>query len=310
MKLIPKAVSMKAARHLLVGKKNSPAILFGVGVAGVIGSTVLACRATLKLEEVLDKAQSDLEIANKLAVAVVEGEDVEYSNSDKNRDTAVIYARGIISVGKLYAPAVILGVGSISALTASHNILTKRNIALTAAYTAVDRAFNEYRERVVEKYGEDQDRIFRYDTEKVEIVNENGKKVVVDRAGPGAASMYARFFDPLSTEWNKESEYNMVFLRCQQNYANDLLKARGHVFLNDVYDMLGLPRSSAGSVVGWVISYDHDNYIDFGIFQGDNAAARDFVNGRENSILLDFNVDGVIYDKIDEAKRGEVAWQS
>jgi hypothetical protein len=64
--------------------------------------------------------------------------------------------------------------------------------------------------------------------------------------------------------------------------------------------MLGIDRSKAGSVVGWVITKEGtgDNFIDFGVFDGDNPRARDFVNGREGSILLDFNVDGVIYDKI------------
>lgn len=303
MKLIPNAITARCGRQALVASKHSPALLFGVGVAGVIGSTVLACRATLKLSDVFDEAQNNLEIANSII-------DEEYTENDRKKDVTLIYVQSAVKVGTLYAPSLLLGAASISALTASHTILTRRNVALTAAYAAIERSFNDYRDRVIAKYGEDQDREFRYETEQVEIEDSKGKKKQVTRAAPGAESMYARFFDPLSTSWNKEPEYNLLFLRAQQNYANDLLKSRGHLFLNEVYNMLGIPHSQAGAVVGWVISDDGDNFVDFGIFEGDNQVARDFVNGREGSILLDFNVDGVIWDKIPDRKRGSLAWQS
>ena len=183
-------------------------------------------------------------------------------------------------------------------------------MALTAAYAAVDEAFKRYRERVVEKYGEEEDRNLRYESEEIEYIDEKGKtKKVLRASDENEHSMYARFFDEYSPSWSKEPEYNYVFLRCQQNWANDMLRARGHLFLNEVYDMLGINRSRAGSVVGWLIGDEGDNQIDFGIFDPNNESARDFVNGREGSILLDFNVDGVIYDKIRE--HGErLRWQS
>lgn len=108
-------------------------------------------------------------------------------------------------------------------------------------------------------------------------------------------SPYARFFDEASANWVKDPEINHIFVQCQQNFANNLLIARGHLFLNEVYDMLGIDRSSAGQVVGWVISGDGDNFVDFGMFEAHSAR---FVNGYERSILLDFNVDGVVVDKI------------
>ena len=91
-----------------------------------------------------------------------------------------------------------------------------------------------------------------------------------------------------------------MFLRKQQEWANELLKSRGHVFLNEVYDMLGIPRTKSGQIVGWVYNSNDeysDNYIDFGVYDG-GARSRAFVNGYEKAILLDFNVDGVIYDLI------------
>ena len=84
----------------------------------------------------------------------------------------------------------------------------------------------------------------------------------------------------------------------QQTFFNDLLLSRGHLFLNEVYDQIGIDRTKAGQVVGWVVSKDGDNFVDFGLFDGSTQEKRMFVNGHENSVLLDFNVDGVIYDKI------------
>lgn len=304
MKLIPAGVAQALARRALVVDKHSPQLLFGAGVVGMVGSTVLACRATLKLDEVLEKAEHDLGIARTL-------EHREYTETDRSKDVSIIYVRTTGEIVKLYGPAIALGAVSIAALAQSNNILNKRNAALGAAYAALDRGFAEYRQRVVDKYGEEEDRNFRYGSRSVEIIEaETGKKKKVVRVGLDEPSIYARFFDPLSTNWSKEPEYNLIFLKGQQNYANDLLRARGHVFLNEVYDMLGIPRSKAGSVVGWIISGSNtDNYIDFGIFSSpDDYAIRDFVNGREGSILLDFNVDGVIYDKIDTPSEN-VSWQ-
>lgn len=112
------------------------------------------------------------------------------------------------------------------------------------------------------------------------------------------ASYYARFFDEGCTGWTKDSEFNLIFLKQQQNYANELLRKKGHLFLNEVYDMLGIPRTKAGQMVGWIYNEKNpigDNFVDFGI---NNARNKDFVNGYERIILLDFNVDGEILDLI------------
>lgn len=294
MKLVPEVIGRTIARNALLAQKASPEVLLVAGIAGMVGSTVLACRATLKMETVLDEAKDKLETAKTL-------EHAEYSEKDRSRDISLIYFQSSVKVIRLYAPAIIVGGISIYALTSSNRILTKRNAALTAAYGALERGFSQYRARVVDKYGEEEDRNLRYGSEQVEIVDEEtGKRKTVTRVGPGDPSIYARFFDPVSSSWSKEPEYNMIFLKCQQNYANDLLRSRGHIFLNEVYDMLGLERSKAGAVVGWVLSKngETDNFVNFGVFDGREQVARDFVNGREGAILLDFNVDGVIYDKL------------
>lgn len=291
MSLVPEVIGRQVARNALHLQKVSPGVLLGAGIVGMVGSTVLACRATLKVDTVMDEAKTKLDMAKNL-------DHPQYSEKDRSRDITLIYFQTGVKTVRLYAPAIIVGVISIYALRSSHNILTRRNVALTAAYGALDKGFREYRGRVVEKYGEDQDRDFRYGTEKVEIVSPEGKKELVTRVSREVPSIYARFFDETSPSWNKEPEYNLVFLQCQQNHANDILRSRGHLFLNEVYKELGLEHSREGAVVGWVLSPEGDNFVDFGIFHGEEQVVRDFVNGHERSILLDFNVDGVIYDKI------------
>lgn len=305
MKFVPDSIGRSVAGLVLQGQKHSPALLFGAGVVSMVGSTVLACRATLKLNEVLDQAEHDLSAANEVRDEYPE----KYSENDKKKDVALIYARGFSGVIKLYGPAVVVGGIGIACLTKSQSILKERNAALTAAYIAVDTAFKRYRKRVVEKYGEDEDRHFRHGQEKIDIIDEEtGKVISTVRADkdeePGG---YARWFDEESSRNYTAppfDEYNWAFLRNQQNWANDMLRSRGHLFLNEVYGLVGLDHTSAGSIVGWVYDRENDrgdNYVDFGCWgQKDDRQPLDFYNGREFGILLDFNVDGPIWDLIDK----------
>lgn len=286
----------------LLTKKYSPEILIGIGVVGVVTSTVMACKATRKVDGLLDGHR---EILNEIKYAKATVEESVYSEHDLKKDIAITYIQTGKELVKLYGPAVSLGAASICCILGAHNIMKKRNVALMAAYKAVEQGFNNYRSRVIEELGEEKDRQFRHGIrqEQVTVIeeDEDGKKKKVKKTietiDPNGISVYARFFDEASPQWSKTPEYNMIFLKCQQNYANDLLHARGHVFLNEVYDLIGIPRSQAGAVVGWCLG-EGDNFIDFGIYDFDNARGHDFVNGYERSILLDFNVDGVIYDMI------------
>lgn len=300
MNAVPVAVSRTIARNTLLLKKNSPEILFGVGVVSMVGSTVAACRATLKMTQVLEDAQEKLAMANDL-------EHEDYSEKDRSNDIRIVRIQTGYKIVKLYGPPVLLGVVGIACLTKSHRILTERNVALAAAYTALEKGFNEYRARVISKYGEEEDRDLRYGTRTLAVEDEKGKKKTVTRVSPSEPSIYSVFFDEGSSNWNRDPEYNRIFLLCQQNYWNDILRTRGHVFLNEVYRELGLPHTKAGAVVGWLYHGNGDNHISFGVFEDPetkDARIRDFVNGYEGSVLLDFNVDGVIYDKI-----GEKPWQ-
>lgn len=289
-------------------KKHSPEILLGAGIVGTVVSAVIACRATTKLDSVLSKAKTDINTVHH----VVENPDIlppeeTYTQEDAKKDLAIIYAKTGVDIAKLYAPAVILGALSITSILASHNILNKRNVALAAAYATVDNGFKEYRNRVIERFGKELDKELKYNIKAKEVeetvVQEDGTESTVKKtvytAETNENSEYARFFDEYCAGWTKDSEYNLTYLNLQQSQANKMLQERGYLFLNDVYEMLGIPKTKAGQIVGWVYDEKHpvgDNYVDFGIYDVHNERKRAFVNGYERSILLDFNVDGNILD--------------
>ena len=286
-------------------KKHSPEILIVAGIAGVVTSAVMACKATTKINDILDQTKEEVGKVNDALDNEKIPEDV-YSKEDAKKDLAIIYIQTGVKLVKLYGPSLILGALSITSILASNNILRKRNVALAAAYATIDNSFKEYRGRVIERFGKDLDRELKYNIKAKEIsettVDENGKETTVTKTVPVVESEepsdYARFFCEGCAGWTKDPEMNLVFLKQQQNWANELLKTRGHLFLNEVYDMLGIERSKAGQVVGWVYDEtnpDCDNYVDFGIYDIYNERKRAFVNGWERSILLDFNVDGDIY---------------
>ena len=288
-----------------VVEKHSPEILAGVGVVGVVASTVMACKATMKLNDILEESK---ETRDK--IKEVESNpryEEQYSHEDAKKDLTINYTQTAMKIAKLYAPAVILGSASLGCLLASNDILRKRNAALSAAYMTVDKSFKEYRQRVVDRFGEEVEKEIRYNIKAEEVtstvVTEDGSETTVTETvktmDPNLYSDYAKFFDEASPYWQKDPEYNLMFLKSQQQYATDLLRARGRLFLNEVYDMLGIEKTKAGQIVGWVYNPTNpigDNFVDFGIFDMSKERVRAFVNGYEPNILLDFNVDGNIWD--------------
>jgi hypothetical protein len=297
--LAKNVVTSKVARQALVAQKHSPTLLFGAGVIGVVTSTVWACKATLELETLLmDNAQQRGRVDEALEISRIDGDD-KYTEKNAQRDRAVLKVRAAVSLINLYRGPLALGALSICALGGSHVILNNRNAGLVAAYATLDKGFSEYRARVAEEFGTDRELELRHGVKEVEVAvdTENGTEVQVQRQAIGG-SIYARWFDETNRNFNKyRPELNRFTVQCQQQYANDQLKARGHIFLNEVYDMLGMDRTKEGAVVGWVKGVGND-YVDFGVFQGDLQAAKEFVLGQNGAILLDFNVCGPIYDKI------------
>lgn len=289
---IKNIVTSKVGRQLLLAQKHSPVLLFGAGVVGVVATAVMASRATLKIDDILNDHDDTMEKIESF-------EHADYTDQARQKDKVLLYCNTGLRLARVYAPAVFIGGVSIAALTGSHVILTKRQAAIGAAYAVLDRSFRSYRERVVKELGVDKEREFLYDTDERQVVvsTEDGPVTKTLKHRKTSISPYARIFDEGNRNWVGNYNYNQMFISCQQKWANDLLHARGHVFLNEVYDMLGMERSREGAVVGWIRGHG-DDYIDFGVFDDDIHAGLLFVNGDEPSVILDFNVDGIIWDKI------------
>lgn len=299
---IMKSVNGMASKTVMKLKKHSPEILVVAGIAGTVVSAVLACKATTKVAEILDETKGTLDTIHEgMETGAINGQ--EYTTEDGKKDTVVVYAQTGMKLAKLYAPAIILGTLSITSILASNNILRKRNVALGAAYAAIDKSFKEYRGRVIERFGEQVDTELKYGIkakkfEEIEVDPETGKEKKVKKtvmvADPNLQSDYAVYFDSKSRNYETNPDYNRMFLKAQQVFANDKLQTRGHLFLNEVLDDLDLPRTPAGQIVGWTKD-GPDGYVNFRIVE----VERETEDGRhEPALLLDFNVEGNIWEKM------------
>ena len=290
-------------------KKHSPELLMIGGIVAGGVAAVAACKATLKVTDILEGAKETIDVIHQTAeIKDIEAEDgsiMTYTKEDATKDLVKVYGSTGIDLLKLYGPAIALGTISVTCILASNNVLRKRNVALAAAYTAVDKGFKEYRDRVIERFGEGVDKELKYNlkAEKLEETvtdEETGKtKKVKSTVEVAEESDYARYFTKTNPNWNPVMEYNEMFLRAQEQYANDLLVSQKVVTLNDVHDLLGLPRTKAGMVVGWVYDKhnngDGDNFI---TFKAHKVYLRNELGDLEPAYALDFNVDGEIYSKM------------
>lgn len=295
MKLLS-SITKEFGKAVLKSKHNSPHVFFGMGVAGVGFATYLACKSTLKVESVIEAGKIEVKETKECGErAKISGD--SYAEKAYYQDLGMDYVRTAGSLVKLYGPAIIIGGLSIAALTGAHVQLVRRNAALSATLALVSRAYSEYRERVREKYGVEEELDIYRNLETQTIKHPDGTKEVVKVHRNGQRSEYARCFDEQSVHWQRNAELNRMFVQMQQDMANHTLKAQGYIFLNDVYESLGFPKTKAGQIVGWYLNGEGDNYIDFGIHEVHNA---EFASGHERSAWLDFNVDGPIHDYLEE----------
>lgn len=285
-------------------KKHSPEILMVVGTVSIITGTIKACQATIKLQDVMEESSDTLEKIHAAAngtVVIKEGE--SYTKDDTNKDLTIVYVQTAIKTVKLYAPAVILIGGGLGCMFGSHIIMRKRNAAAIAAYTAVSQAFNEYKARVKERFGEQVERDISNGVKAIEVdtgeVDENGNpKTETVNMADTAASPYALIFNESNPNWQNDPDYNRMFLKQAERAANIKLKKKGYLFLSEVYEMLGAKATKIGNLAGWIYDPKNpeiDSMVDFGLYDGEHVDYDDlFANG----IWLNFNVDGSIINKI------------
>ena len=288
-------------------KRHSPTILAVAGTVGVVTSGVMACKATTKLSTILEEHEENVE---KIHDYVDEhGYSEDYTEKDGKKDITIVYTQTGVKLVKLYAPAVALGTISIAAMLGSNHILRKRNVALTAAYATIERSFKSYRNRVVDRFGKnlDEELLYNIKTKEVEetVVDEDGKekttKKTVDIIDINDIEDYSRLFYEGNPGWDPDPRFTMMFLKEQQRYANKLLKKRGYLFLNEVYKMLGFSIIPEGQYIGWIYDEENpigDNRVDFGLLDTEDIDTIRFFNGDERAVLLKFNHDGNILDKM------------
>jgi len=294
-------------------KKFAPEILLGVGIIGASVGTVLACRATLRIESILDDYQETKEQI-EYGIALDQAGERNYPAEIADKDMNMLKVRTTVDMVALYGPSVTLILVSFGCILGAHHIMTKRQVALMAAYKLVEESFMTYRGRVIKELGAAKDAHFMYGTETVGVdgtfvdADGNEQQVVTkhEELVPGAKlSGFARRFEPEqpdqyggwsgSTQFCKVHDYNVNFLDQKENYFNAKLTAKGFVTVNEVYDELGFNPTEAGMICGWRYKSEQgDGRISF----RPRGIDGNWVMGDDgDSIILDFNIDGVIFDQ-------------
>ena len=302
MKINTKTLRKSFKKAQLTVRKHSPEILMVAGVIGTVAGAVMACKETLELGDVLDECkQEKMELEEQYSMCE------EYSEDALKKDQVKLTIKQAAKIVKLYAPSVIMEVTSIGVIFASNDIMRKRNASMAAAYATLNSMYKRYRQNVIESYGEEVDKDMRFGVkhEKVTEIDEDGNKVKIDARIVDldntalAISDYSRFFQMGCKGFDASSgRYNLLYLKGIQAMFNNKLIADGYVMLNDVYRELGFDTIPEGWSIGWVYDESNpigDNYIDFGLYEARNKNQR-AVNDWEPVILMDFNVDGNLYE--------------
>ena len=311
------SASRLANKFAFKAKKHSPEILIAVGAVSIVTGTVQACKATLKMQNVLETTSDNLEKIHGLedgTLKVKEGE--TYTEEDARKDKTTVYIQTAVKAVKLYGPSIVLIGGGLGCMIGSHIIMRRRYGAAVAAYSAVTTAFNEYKARVKERFGEQTQHELEHGVkaEEVETTDENGnkKKETVYVTDKMIKHPYSVIFDESNPNWERDSGYNLIFIKNVEDAANRKLRKKGYLFLNDVYDMLGISNTYIGQFAGWVwdpADPSIDSRVDFGLYDDYNPQKVAFLQGDEYSVVLDFNCDGNIIDKIEgiEKRRRRIA---
>ena len=293
---IKSMIISKASRAGLVLKKNSPAILTGVGVVAGVAATGFAVYSTLKLDGVVTEHNIRVQrIEKNYRKAQDPDTDIVISDDDYKHQIIQQHVWLGLSVTELYLPSIAFTAVAIACTLSAHNILSKRNAALTATVSMLAEKLADYRARVVEKYGAEVDRELYHGIEEVETTDSDGKTHTEKEAQDNIPG-FSRFFDEYSVYWDRDPGLNVAHVRATLTNLNQELMAKGHVFLNDAYRALGLSDTPAGSVMGWIYDKEHpDTVIDFGTNLGTNTDDPwDFVHDcpwdGKMGIKLEFNV--------------------
>ena len=212
--------------------KRSPEILTGLGIAGMISTTVLAVRATPKALDLIARA-----------------EDKKFDNGHGNKLTV---SEKMKVAWKPYIPAAITGIASISCIIGASSVHAKRNAAIAAAYNLSQTALTEYKEKVVETIGEKKEQAIKDNIAKDKIKKDPVSKSEVIVTGKGNTLCYDAF--------NSRYFYSDIDqIKRAINELNRIMLNQMYVSLNDFYDELNLKHSGNGDELGWKLD---DGFIE------------------------------------------------
>lgn len=318
--------------------ENSPTILTIGGITALAVGTVLACRATLKAQKVVEEhkeSRNSLENDEKAP---------EKGSKEYTQQLAHIYAKTLKGMTKLYAVPVILIVSGVVSILGGHKILSERNVQLTNSLAAVTTAYNQldkftknYRKRVVEAEGELKDKqyAFGFPDDKVDTVDADGKKVKLgkddlhtkdgvsdkDISDLEKVNPYVTVFDKRSIEWKNSPVANLAFIKGQLNAWNDIARSRiataksdglrPIITQNEIRKSMDLPETPEGAITGWDLSSDdYDGYISFGLDTAEVKYPQNelFLQGYLTACVLEFNCTGLVYDKFGQPV--DYAWMN
>ena len=305
------ALSKTAIKVGMKLRKASPEILLVGGIIAGGAAIVTACKATKKVVEDenndISQCREELEAIRKEKEENPEKLDIQELSRKIGKKKWKTLLKLAGKYAKAYGIPIFLAILSLVLVLASHGVLKKRYVSTTLAYKALDEAFKDYRERIKEAVGEEKELHYFNGTHEGgedTVIDENGeshtKKIAV-KDKVKANSPYEFDFNARTApgNWEANSDYNYMFLRSAENYLNDLLNGRGHVFMNEALDALGLQRTKEGAVVGWIKGRGGDDYVDLGFSEYYTDEYSDAQSeGYLQNIHLNFNVDGLIWDKI------------
>ncbi len=303
-------ISPKVGLAGLTIKNHAPELYLGAGVATGMGSVVMIAKAHKQSDEVFGNVNEAIDsikgfIAdNNSDPATVDDPTIMISPADERKMLLPLYLEGVRRGIMLYGPGALMGITAIALILASHSSMRNRNQALLSTLTLFQQGFATYRKRVVSELGEEADERYYYGADSRKIttleIDEDGKKKkrkgtenhIPDEPDP---IMYQRIFDETCSEWSPDSDMSEYFLRAVQQHMNDKLVIRGYVLLNEAYKALGFHESPEGAVVGWSKNVPGDDYVSFGLENDINQRPGD------DRWVLDFNVNGVVYETIGES---------
>lgn len=233
-------------------KKHSPEILTGIGIAGMITTTVMAVKATPKALILLEEKKDEL-------------------------DTDRLEPKDIIKTAwPCYIPAAVVGAISVFCLIGASSTNLRRNAALATAYTLSESTLKEYQEKVVETIGEKKEQSIRDSVSKDKMVKNPVREVILTESGGNTIC-----YDVLSGRYFKSDRDKITRV---MNELNRQMRDEMHVTLNDFYYELGLDGTKMGDMLGWNID---KGYIDLAFSSQLDSAPRQTGMVRYNKSTID-----------------------